>query len=280
MHYTSLNDELSKNERRLEKLYVRYAKNDISYDAYLKLHFDKFERLDPMSEAQFNSKKNDILKSASEEIAKTSEKIASIRAKLEGSLDYVAIAGLQEELSKAKRGLYEASKGEDYKKAEFINSVINEVYNTYGMAALTFLVKMPLVQTLDLKEVMNSEKEINDFYEYEERKGTASITIDKGVECGLMDSWNGKGSLFEIKLFKDVEVPVKALYDVVPDRHNGGYGFMSIYGHDDSLFREAVKCINESKEQGLDRVIKDATEKSNISRVDVTKEMDGPDCSL
>ena len=278
--YTKLTDELSQSERLSEKLCVRYAKNDITYDAYLKLHFDKFERLDPMSEEQFNSKKETVLKNVSEELAKTAEKITSIKAKLEGSPDYVAIAGLQSELSKAKRELYENSKNEDYKKAEFINSVLNEVYNTYGMAALTFLVKMPLEQALNLKDVMNSEKKINDFYEYEERKGTSSIVIDKDVECGLMDTWNGKGSIFEIKLFKDVEVPIKALYDVVPDRHNGGYGFMEIYGHDSSIFKPAVIKINDSREQGLDNVIKAATAKSEFSRADGTKEMNEPDCSL
>lgn len=277
LHYTGLTDELMRNERCLEKLYVRYAKNDITYDMYLKLHFDRFERLDPMSEEQFNSKKDALLKTISDEVAKTSENIASIKAKIEGSPDYVAIAGLQEKLSNAKKELYETSKSDDYKKAEFINSVLNEVYNTYGMAALTFLVKMPLVQAIDLKEVINAEKELNDSYYYEERKGTSSIVIDKDVECGLMDSWNGKGSIFEIKLFKDIEIPVKALYDVVPDRHNGCYGFMAIYGHDESIFKEAVKKINDSREQGLDNAIKAATEKSNSVNVECSKEMDGPE---
>ncbi len=280
LHYTSLCDELGKFERYLEKLNVRYAKNDITYDMYLKLHFDRFDRLDPMSEEQFNSKKEGVLKSIVQEVANVNERISSIKLKLEGTPDYVAIAGLQRELRKAKTELYEISENEDYKKAEFINSVINEVYNTYGMAALTFLVKMPLVQVLDLKEVINSEKGINDFYDYEQRKGTASVTLDKNVECGLMDSWNGKGSLFEIKLIKDVEVPIKALYDVVPDDKNGGYGFMEIYGSDSSMFKTSLKKISASKEQELDNVIKSATAKSEISRAEGTVEKDEPDCSL
>ena len=144
------------------------------------------------------------------------------------------------------------------------------------MAALTFLVKMPLEQAIEVKEVMNSEKVANDSYYYEDRTGTASITLDKGVECGLMDSWNGKGSLFGIKLHKDVELPVKALYTVVPDRFNGCYGFMEIYGHDESIFKEVVKSINAPKEQTLDSVIKIATEKSQITKPEGTQGLDGP----
>ena len=273
--YVGLTDELMQNERYLEKLCVRHAKNDITYAAFLKLHFDKFDRLDPISEAQFNTKKETVLKTISEEIAKTNENIASIKAKLEDSPDYVAIAGLQGELSKAKKELYEISKNDDYKKAEFINSVLNEVYNTYGMAALTFLVKMPLSQAIDLKDVINSEKKANDFYEYEERTGKSSITIDKDVECGLMDSWNGKGSLFEIKLIKDVELPVKAIFKLELDSRNGGYGFMEIYGQDESSYKEAVKKITDVRDQDLNAVIKSATEKSTLSKAEGTKESDG-----
>lgn len=275
-HYTKLTDELRQKERYLEKLNVCYAKNDITYDMYLKLHYSKYERLDPLSREDFTSKKDAVLKGISQEINKTSESINSINLKLSDSPDYVAIAGLQAELRGAKRELYEISKNDDYQKAEFINSVINEVNNTYGMVALTFLVKMPLEQAIDLKEVINSEKEANDSYYYEDRKGTASITLDKDVECGLMDTWNGKGSLFEIKLFKDVELPLKALYDVVPDSHNGVYGFMKIYGQDDSFFKESVKKINAPKEQELDNVIKAATAKSELGRAEGTKEPDGP----
>ena len=95
-----------------------------------------------------------------------------------------------------------------------------------------------------------------------------------------MDNWNGKGSIFEIKLFKDVEVPVKALYNVVLDTKNGGYGFMEIYGHDESIFKSAVKKINDSRDYGLDNDIKAATAKSELSKIEGFPERDGPDCSL
>ena len=121
---------------------------------------------------------------------------------------------------------------------------------------------------------MNSEKVANDSYYYEDRTGTASITLDKDVECGLMDSWNGKGSLFGIKLICDVELPVKAIFKMVPDRLNGGYGFMEIYGHDESIFREAVKSINVPKVQTLDSVIKSATEKSQFTKPEGTQGLD------
>lgn len=272
--YTSLTDDLRKNERLLEKLCVRYAKNDVTYDAYLKLHFDRFERLDPMSEEQFNTKKEAVLQSLSKDMDGVKETLASIKRKLEESPDYAAIAELQGQLRTTKKELYEISKTDDYKKADFINSVLSECYNTYGMAALTFLVKMPLSQAIDLKDVINSENKANDSYYYEDRTGASSIIIDKEVECGLMDSWNGKGSLFEIKLIKDVELPVKAIFRLELDSRNDGYGFMEIYGQDESSYKEAVKKINDARDKGIEDYIKLATEKSNLSKSEGTIEKD------
>ena len=272
--YSGLTEDLRQKERMLEKLCVRYAKNDITYEAYLKYHFDRFERLDPMSEEQFNSRKESLLKSLSQDIDGITEAVASLKKQLEDSPDFVAIAGIQSELSKAKRELYEISKTEEYKKAEFINSVLNECYNTYGMAALTFLVKMPLSQAMDVKGVINSERKANNSYYYENRTGQSSIIIDKEVECGLMDSWSGKGSLFEIKLIKDVELPIKAIFRLELDSRNDGYGFMEIYGQDESSYKEAVKKINDARDQGLEDVIKLATEKSNLSKEEGTMEME------
>ena len=92
-----------------------------------------------------------------------------------------------------------------------------------------------------------------------------------------MDSWNGKGSLFEIKLCKDVELPVKAIFRLELDSRNGGYGFMEIYGHDESIYKEAVKKITDARDQGLDNVIKEATAKSELGRAEGAVEKEGPE---
>lgn len=259
--FTKLQERQDTLRAGIATLSVKHEENNISYKEYLKKHFDRFERLDPMSEEQFNVKKAEILDNLNTKLKGFQNELAGIDEKLSGSVDFAEVARLQGEYNDVRRLLSDLSKTDAYKKAEFINSVHNEILNTYGSSVVTFLVKMPLEEAIHLKNVIYGEKELNNSYYYEERKGQASITIDKGVCCGLMDECSGKGSVFEIKLIKDVEIPVKALYRAVPDKCNGNYGFMEIYGANDELFSESLKEIHEARPLMVEELIADATEK-------------------
>lgn len=246
----------------IDRLRLKIEDNNISYQGYLKKHLDKYERLDPMSEEQFEVKKAEILNNLNTKLMGFQKELAGIDEKLRNSVDFAEVARLQGEYNDVRRLLSDLAKTDAYKKAEFINSVHNEILNTYGSSVVTFLVKMPLEEAIHLKNVIYGEKELNNSYYYEERKGQASITIDKGVCCGLMDECSGKGSVFEIKLIKDVEIPVKALYRAVPDKCNGNYGFMEIYGANDEFFTESLKEIHEVRPPMVDKVIANATRMS------------------
>lgn len=267
--YIRLQDDLAACTGQLSRLRASYEENNISYQNYLKKHFDKYERLDPMTEEQFNVRKGEVLESINAKLEATNTEFAKIKDQLDFSTDYRQVARLQAELADVRRQLSELSKSDEFKKAEFINSVHNEILNTYGSSVVTFLVKMTLDEAIKLQEVISNEKEVNNSYYYEDRQGLSSITLDKGVPCGLMDDCSGGGSVFEIKLLKDVEILVKALYKAVPDRENGNYGFMEIYGADEASFEPALKEIKEVPLQKVNDLISKAEQVCDTVNKDV-----------
>lgn len=268
--FTRLKEHAGDKKREINKLQANYRDNNLTYSEYLKKHFDKYERLDPMTEEQFNVRKSEVLDKLSERIKKTDAELAAIQDKLDHSVDFGKIAALQSERKEIMWRIGELAKTDEYKKAEFINSVHNEILNTYGSSVVTFLVKMTLDDAIKLQDVINNEKEVNNSYYYEERQGLSSIVLDKGVQCGLMDDCSGGGSVFEIKLLKDVEIPIKALYKAVPDRDNGNYGFMEIYGTDEASFKPALKEIKEVPLQKVNDLISKAEQACDEMNKDVT----------
>lgn len=137
------------------------------------------------------------------------------------------------------------------KVSKFTKSVVQELENaTSHMNTLIFLVKMPLFEFIQLREIMRAEEEANKSYHYEERKGKSYITISKKSDCGLYDIWNGGGSVLEIELEKDVKLPVKAIFDVWIDcrgcKANGrGYDVDEVYGLSGEAWHGEVKEIKE-----------------------------------
>jgi hypothetical protein len=73
---------------------------------------------------------------------------------------------------------------------------------------------MSLEQAIRIQELICKEKEANHYYEKEKRLGTSSVRFDKDVCCGLYDAWNGAGGLFEIRLWKDIELPIKYIQSI------------------------------------------------------------------
>ena len=116
----------------------------------------------------------------------------------------------------------------------FLETVLQEVANGYGCEALTFCVKMTLGQAIALKEKMKSNP-------------NGSIVLDKRVECGLFDPWDGGGSVLEIACEKDVEIPFENIWKFYIDesRSNRYDSIHNVYGTDSSLWRDCLKEIKD-----------------------------------
>ena len=116
----------------------------------------------------------------------------------------------------------------------FLKTVLQEVANGYGCEALTFCVKMTLGQAIALKERMGSNQ-------------NGSIVLDKKVECGLFDLWEGGGSMLEIACEKDIEIPFKNIWRFYIDTCGSSRydSIHNVYGTDDSIWRDCLKEIKE-----------------------------------
>ena len=124
--------------------------------------------------------------------------------------------------------------GDIAKPKTFLETVLQEVANGYGCEALTFCVKMTLGQAIALKERMASNQ-------------NGSIVLDKKVECGLFDPWEGGGSVLEIACEKDVEIPFKNIWKFYVDTCGSSRydSIHNVYGTDDSIWRDCLKEIKE-----------------------------------
>lgn len=272
--FTRLQENIGYKKRDVARLQIQYKENDLSYPEYLKKHFEKYERLDPMPEERFNVRKAEVLENISGRLAKAEGELAALQEKLIAGADFSKIASLQSEYTEVMQQLRELSKTDVYQTAEFIDSVVHEVHNATNVGVVTFLVKMSLEEAVRLQEVVQAEEGMNHSYYYENRTGKSSVVLDKSVRCGLMDDCSGGGSVFEIKLLKDVEIPVKALYRAVPDRANGNYGFQEIYGENDEEFAEALKEIRAVEPEMVEDLIAAAEDKCEKLNNDLTPKSD------
>lgn len=128
---------------------------------------------------------------------------------------------------------------------QFIESCIQELENLpTHMSTLTFLLKMNLFEYFNLREAIDLEKPLNDFYDVKKRKGNGYLIISKDTECGLFDSWNGSGSVLEIESDKDVILPIKYIYDACVDgAKTRGYDVNEVYGLIDGCWKRGLKEI-------------------------------------
>ena len=129
----------------------------------------------------------------------------------------------------------------------FMKSVYDELRNlTSSINELVFCVKMTVRQFCDLRDAIAVESDLNKSYYPKERKGRGHIVLTKDSTCGLIDEWQGSGSLLEIALEKDIRLPIRYIARVVYDGAVK-YGIKEIYGVSDSLWSGAVKEIKPMK---------------------------------
>lgn len=127
--------------------------------------------------------------------------------------------------------------------SKFLKSVYLELVNHPScLGAVVFLVKMTLEQAIQLNELMKKQTAK---YDKRDNPDCGAIILDKSVMCGLYNNWNGGGSILEIELEKDVEIPIKFIYTALPDGEESGYGIGDCYGMCGSAWTECVKQIKE-----------------------------------
>ena len=93
------------------------------------------------------------------------------------------------------------------------------------------------------KEMIINEFSLDEKYCPKKIKNRKCLVLDKEVNCGLIDFWNGSGSLLELKLEKDVKLPIKFVHEISPDSCYK-WGFKNIYGCDDSFYEESLISLS------------------------------------
>ena len=118
---------------------------------------------------------------------------------------------------------------EEFTISDFLESAYYEVTNsTTDIGKLTFFVKMTLGELIELREVINQKKDF-------------TITLDKNTYGGLVDIWNGAGSVLGLNLEKDIVIPSDIL-TIEVDGENG-YSIENIYGLTGDLWDIKIKNI-------------------------------------
>ena len=102
------------------------------------------------------------------------------------------------------------------------------------MAVLTFLVETTLEKALGIADCMRS-----DYLKAE----NPTIRIGKNTMTGLYDPWGGGGSVFEIELEKDVEIPLRIVRSAMPDGCDGSCSIAEVCGMCSSAWRDTLIAI-------------------------------------
>lgn len=164
--------------------------------------------------------------------------------------DNSSIIWLAKQQGYTKEDVINAIEHSDYKNSRLLKSIDNEVQNTTtSMNALVFLISTTFGKILDY---VDSEKDKNSF-----------CVVGKSTKCGLVDFWNGAGSLIEIELEKDVLIPVEYIDSLSIDGDRGSYGIKCIYGVASSYWNGEIEFKDfESlkKELGIKYVPKEGDE--------------------
>jgi len=97
------------------------------------------------------------------------------------------------------------------------------------MSAVTFLVKMQLMDAINILQKIREN--IDNFNPYQPLDTSGCpfgyIVLSKDTVTGLYDSWQGGGSLMEIKLEKDVKIPIHLINSIDTDNHHYVFYFFT-----------------------------------------------------
>ncbi len=147
----------------------------------------------------------------------------------------------------SKRQLNAAIRKCEFGDSKLLKSIRTEVHNCSShMNALTFFIEMTVEELLNLQDEIkkNSKNDIKDggYTVVWNRKGKRKLIISKDAVCGLYDTWNGAGSVLEIELEKDVELPMKYISTAWPDGARG-WSVRKTYGICNSMWTRTLQKI-------------------------------------
>ena len=132
-----------------------------------------------------------------------------------------SVLWLVEQQGYTKEDLIDVIKFEYNKENKFLDSLNDELFNSCTMMnALTFSVKIELGELIDLLD------------------DPRDIVLAKDTSCGLVDFWQGSGSLLNIHLDKEVVIPEE--YARVTIDGSVGYSIREIYGMCPSFWTETI----------------------------------------
>lgn len=141
--------------------------------------------------------------------------------------DKAALMWLTEQMGYTKEQLDKARKGTDFGGSAYLKSVEQELANCAShMQQLVFLVSMTLGECLQLNQRIAASQNSEDF-----------ITVPRTVRCGLFDRWSGAGSVLEIKLEKDLRIPLKFIDAAIPDEAVFKWNISNVYAMCASVWR-------------------------------------------
>lgn len=133
-------------------------------------------------------------------------------------------------------------------QGDFLLSMREEVANCCSQCQqLHFLVRMTFEECIELNTLIKLQDRNGKHYDTRKNPYCGYIVLDKSTETGLYDRWNGSGSVLEIKLDKDVRIPIRFISTALPDNERDSYSIASCYGLLRSVWRDTLKKIHAPK---------------------------------
>ncbi len=115
---------------------------------------------------------------------------------------------------------------------------VEEANLSCSMPVVAFLVEMELQELINLNVLIRLTDAFKSNYSY--------IVLDKETVSGLYDPFNGGGGPLNLRLEKDVKIPIKYIRSALPDGCDG-YSMRSCYGLNDSVYMDTVKKFHVPK---------------------------------
>lgn len=129
----------------------------------------------------------------------------------------------------------------------FLESVrVEEANANSHMLAVGFLVTMSIEQMIDVRFRLSEHEAM--IRAGKPFRDNSFILIDKSTTCGLIDAWDGGGSVLGIELEQDVKIPLTIIRSAMPD---GGDGISNLnwYGLCESVCKPVKAISMEDLEQ-------------------------------
>ena len=241
-----IQEEMSKCTVQISLAEKTLSETPSTYEDYLR-ECESREVRTRMSAESFATKRDEIIEKAKGRIRDCQDRISSLQEEI-GEKHLEPVLEAIEAYKSAFGKHLELTRTEEYKKCRMLDSLIEcSASTTSGMNALTFCVKMPLSDYLDLRDAMEREKSLNKSSDPEERTGTGEVVLSSTTHAILYDAWSGAGSSADIELCADVHLPIRLIDSATPDGIDG-YGVKEIYGTDSSFYSDSLIGISPMKE--------------------------------